>query len=91
MNHLHHQDCDGLQTNLCEWVLLAIWPHLGDFHSSLAPSGGDGMLPPCVQEAAGGVEAGVQCLFPSLNGKKECTEAICGLVLAVKSSMIAKS
>jgi hypothetical protein len=40
MKHSHHQDYDGNQTDLCERALLTIWPHLGEFHSSLALVGG---------------------------------------------------
>ncbi len=40
MKYPHHQDYDGYQTDLCERALLTIWPHLGNFHSSLALVGG---------------------------------------------------
>lgn len=40
MKHPHHQDYDGRQTDLCEQALLTIWPHLGEFHSSLSLVGG---------------------------------------------------
>ena len=40
MKHPHHQDYDSRQTDLCERALLTVWPHLGEFHSSLALVGG---------------------------------------------------
>ena len=40
MKHAHHQNYDGGTTDLCEQILLTIWPKLGDFHADIALVGG---------------------------------------------------